>query len=53
MSLLRTNPVLAALCKRFRNRRISTGFIVEAAAGASGFPPQGLLFAVWFSVSFR
>lgn len=35
MSLLRTNPIHAALWERSRNRRISAGFIVEAAAGAS------------------
>src|ERR1019366_2323312 len=38
MSPLRTNPILAALRGRPRNRRISVGFIVEAAAGASAVP---------------
>lgn len=33
MSQLLTNPILAALASLLANRRISAGFIVEAAAG--------------------
>jgi hypothetical protein len=34
-SLLQTNPILAALTERSVNRRISAGFIVEAATGTT------------------
>ena len=34
-SLLQTNPILAALVERSANRRISAGFIVEAATGTT------------------
>ena len=40
MSLLRTNPMLAALPGQPGNRRISAGFIVEAATGASALRPR-------------
>ena len=33
MSQLPTNPILAALPMRIGNRRISAGFIVDAASG--------------------
>jgi hypothetical protein len=36
-SLLQTNPILAALTERSVNRRISAGFIVEAATGTIAF----------------
>jgi len=38
MSVLQTNPILAAPVPG-TDRRISAGFIVEAAAGALGLPP--------------
>jgi len=34
-SLLQTNPILGALTERSVNRRISAGFIVEAATGTN------------------
>jgi hypothetical protein len=39
MSALQTNPILAAPAWQHADRRISAGFIVEAAAGALGLPP--------------
>ena len=35
-SLLQTNPILAAPARRLTDRRISAGFIVEAATGTLG-----------------
>jgi hypothetical protein len=39
-SPLQTNPILAALVERSANRRISAGFIVEAATGTYGSPSR-------------
>jgi hypothetical protein len=39
VSALQTNPILAAPVWQHTDRRISAGFIVEAAGGALGLPP--------------
>lgn len=44
-SLLPTNPVLAALVERSADRRISAGFMVAAAAGATDRPANSRLTA--------
>jgi len=41
MSAFQTNPILAATAwqaVRYADRRISAGFVVEAAGGAPGLP---------------
>jgi hypothetical protein len=48
-SLLRTNPILAAPAwglVLLADRRISAGFIVEAAAGAAGLHHSLILFRI-------
>ena len=42
-SQLPTNPILAAPAERSADRRISAGFIVEAATGAPDSPPRCLV----------
>ncbi len=41
-SLLLTNPILAAPAERSADRRISAGFIVEAATGTYGPGPHAI-----------